>query len=129
MSDKLAAWDVKDTDFPASGSLFDQLKFILRYSVLAPSGPNTQPWKLSIKDSEVSLIADLSRSLPSLDPTHRTLYLSHGCLLTNTLIAAEHFGFNYDLKCLPDGVSGERTAAIKFAKKAADHKFQTFSRR
>ena len=123
MSDKLAAWDVKEEDFPATGTLFDRLKFILRYAVLAPSGPNTQPWKLSIKDSEVSLIADFSRSLPSLDPTHSTLYLSHGCLLTNTLMAAEHFGFGYDLKYLPDGISGERTAAIKFNEKAADPRF------
>jgi hypothetical protein len=123
VSDKLAAWDVKEADFPASGSLFDQLKFVLRYSVLAPSGPNTQPWELSIKDSEISVIADFSRSLPLLDPTHRTLYLSHGCLLTNTLVAAEHFGFGYDLKCLPDGISGERTATIQFAKKVTDPRF------
>ncbi len=123
MNDKLAAWNVREADFPTTGTLFDQIKFILRYAVLAPSGPNTQPWKLSINGNEVSLIADFSRSLPSLDPTHRTLYLSHGCLLTNTLMAAEHFGFGYDLNCLPDGISGERTALIKFNEKSATHKF------
>lgn len=123
MSDKLAAWDVREADFPSTGTLFDQLKFLLRYAVLAPSGPNTQPWKLSIKDDEVSLIADFARSLPSLDPTNRTLYLSHGCLLANTLIAAEHFGFGYDLRCLPDGLSGERTAAIQFSKKGNERRF------
>ena len=73
MSDKLAAWNVLEEDVPSAGTLFDQFKFILQYSVLAPSGPNTQPWKLSIKDNEVSLIADLSRSLPSLDPSRRNL--------------------------------------------------------
>lgn len=123
MSDKLDAWDVREADFPSTATLFDQLKFLLRYAVLAPSGPNTQPWKLSIKDNEVSLIADFTRSLPSLDPTNRTLYLSHGCLLANTLIAAEHFGFGYDVKCLPDGVSGERTAAIQINKKGNGHRF------
>jgi len=123
VSDKLAAWDVQEADFPSTGTLFDQLKFLLRYAVLAPSGPNTQPWKLSIKDNEVSLIADFARSLPSLDPTNRTLYLSHGCLLANTLIAAEHFGFGYDVKCLPDGVSGEKTAVIQFSEKGNEHRF------
>lgn len=123
MDDKLAAWDVQEADFPSTGTLFDQLKFLLRYAVLAPSGPNTQPWKLSIRDDEVSVIADFARSLPSLDPTNRTLYLSHGCLLANTLIAAEHFGFGYDAKCLPDGLSGERTAAIQFCKKGNEHRF------
>jgi hypothetical protein len=123
VSDKLAAWDVQEADFPSIGTLFDQLKFLLRYAVLSPSGPNTQPWKFSIEENEVSLIADLTRSLPSVDPTDRTLYVSHGCLLTNILLAAEHFGFNYDVECLPDGLSGARTAAVKFSKGATKHKF------
>ena len=123
MNDNLAAWDVKEADFPSTGTLFDQLKFMLRYAVLAPSGPNTQPWKLSIKEGEVSLIADFTRSLPYLDPTNRTLYISHGCLLANTLVAAEHFGFGYEVKCLPDGLSGERSASIKFDKKASKPRF------
>jgi nitroreductase len=99
------------------------MKALLRYAALAPSGPNTQPWKFSIKDNEISLIADFSRSLPSVDPNDRTLYICHGCLLTNLLIAAEHFGFGYDVKCLPDGSSGNRTAAIQFSKKATIPRF------
>jgi hypothetical protein len=121
--DKLAAWDIQEADFPLTGNLFDQMKALLRYAILAPSGPNTQPWKFSIKDNEVSLIADFTRSLPSVDPTNRTLYISHGCLLTNLLIAAEHFGLGYAAKCLPDGLSGERTAAVQFSKKAISPKF------
>lgn len=123
MNDRLAEWNVCETDYPMSGTLYEQLKFLLNYAVLAPSGPNTQPWKFSIKDDEISLVADLHRSLPALDPSHRTLYLSHGCVLTNLLLAAEHFGFDHDAKCLPDGVSGERTASIRFSKKTAPHRF------
>ena len=123
MSDKLAAWNVQEADFPSAGDSFNQMKALLRYAVLAPSGPNTQPWKFSIGDNEVSLIADFNRSLPSVDPTDRTLYISHGCLLSNLLIASEHFGFGYDVKCLPDGLSGDRTAAILFSKKAASPRF------
>ena len=115
MSGKLAAWDVQESDFPSSGTLLDQLKFLLRYGVLAPSGPNTQPWKLSIKGNEVSLIADFARSLPNVDPNDRTLYISHGCLLANILLGAEHFGFGYNVKCLPDGQSGDRTAVVQFS--------------
>lgn len=115
MTGKLAAWDVEESEFPSKGILFDQLKFLLRYGVLAPSGPNTQPWKLSIKGNEVSLIADFARSLPNVDPDNRTLYISHGCLLANILLGAEHFGFGYDVKCLPDDQSGDRTAVVKFS--------------
>ena len=99
-----------------NGNLHDQIKGLLRYAVLAPSGPNTQPWKLAIDGDEVSVIADFDRALPNVDPSNRTLYLSHGCLLANILMAAEHFGFGYDVSCLPDGPSGERTAAIKLTR-------------
>ena len=123
MGDKLAAWKVQEADFPFTGNSYDHMKALLRYAVLAPSGPNTQPWKFSIKDNEISLIADFSRSLPSVDPSDRTLYISHGCLLTNLLIAAEHFGFGYDVKCLPDVISGDRTASVQLSKKAANPRF------
>ncbi len=123
MSDNLAAWNVREEDFPSKGTLFDQLKFLLNYAVLAPSGPNTQPWKFSIKGNVVSLIADSARSLPSIDPSDRTLYISHGCLLTNILLAAEHFGFGYSVKCMPDGLSGDRTAAVQFINEAVKPRF------
>ena len=115
LKDKLAAWEIQESDFPSNGTLFDKLKFLLRYGVLAPSGPNTQPWKLSIKGNEVSLIADFARSLPNVDPNDRTLYISHGCLLANILLGAEHFGLGYTVKCLPDGLSGDRTAVVQFS--------------
>ena len=99
------------------------MKALLRYAILAPSGPNTQPWEFSIKDNEISLIADFSRSLPSVDPNDRTLYISHGCLLTNLLIAAEHFGFEYEVKCLPDGISGDRTATVQISNNSASPRF------
>jgi hypothetical protein len=123
VSDKLAAWDVRETDFPSEGSLFEQQKFLLRYAVLAPSGPNTQPWKFSIKDNEISVIADLTRSLPSVDPNDRTLYISHGCVLANLLVASEHFGFCHDVKNFPDGLSGARTSAVSFSKLGSKHQF------
>ena len=122
MTDRLAAWNVREEDFPVNGNQYDQIKGLLRYAVLAPSGPNTQPWKLSITGDEVSLIADFERALPNVDPSNRTLYLSHGCLLANILLAAEHFGFGYEVSYLPDGPSGERTAAIKLAKPADSKK-------
>ncbi len=123
MSDNLAAWRVQESDFPVSGSSKDKLKFLLRYAILAPSGPNTQPWKFSVSESEISLIADFDRSLPNVDPTNRTLYISHGCLLANLLMAAEHFGLSCGVKCLPDGVEKYRTATVQFSKELLQPKF------
>jgi len=123
VSDNLAAWDVQEEDFPIAGDLKDQMKGLLRYAVLSPSGPNTQPWKFSLKGDEISIIPDFSRSLPAVDPTDRTLYISHGCVLANLLLAAEHFGLGYDVTCLPDGLSGERTSVVRLSKKPAESRF------
>jgi hypothetical protein len=74
----------------------------------------------------VSLIADFARSLPNVDPNDRTLYISHGCLLANILLGAEHFGFGYNVKCFPDGLSGNRTAVVQFSDisdNVAEHRF------
>ena len=69
MTDVLAAWNVREEDFPVNGDLCDQIKGLLKYAVLAPSGPNTQPWKLAIDGNEVSVIADFDRALPNVDPS------------------------------------------------------------
>jgi nitroreductase len=44
----LIAWNVDAGDYPSSGEMDEKLKFLLRYAVLAPSGPNNQPWKLAV---------------------------------------------------------------------------------
>ncbi|MDM7912406.1 MAG: hypothetical protein QUS09_04850, partial [Methanotrichaceae archaeon] len=63
-ANNFAAWDVKESDFPEEGTTEDQLKFLLRYAILAPSGPNSQPWKFAVNISTIFVYADLKRSLP-----------------------------------------------------------------
>ena len=81
------AWDVLESDYPADSPMEERLKFLLRYAILAPSGPNTQPWKFAINDGSVSVFADLSRALPFVDPSNRTLYMSVGCAIANLAVA------------------------------------------
>lgn len=114
MEDKLDVWNLKEEDYPVDGKPEERLKFLLRYAILAPSGPNSQPWKLRLEGETISVLADFKRALPHVDPDNRTLYMSNGCLITNLLVAAEHFGFGYDIKYLPDGADEERIALIRF---------------
>ncbi len=97
------AWAIKESDYPEDASIEDRMRFLLRYAILAPSGPNTQPWKFALGGSSISVYADLNRSLPHVDPSNRTLYMSVGCALANLSIAARHFGFSPHLKCYPEG--------------------------
>ena len=110
----LIAWSVDAGDYPASGKIDEKLEFLLRYAVLAPSGPNNQPWRLAVDGNEVTVMADLGRTLPDVEPTNRTTYMSLGCLLTNLLLAAEHFDLGYQVERFPDGIDAETIAVVKF---------------
>jgi len=111
------AWEVKESDYPLEGSTEDQLKFLLRYAILAPSGPNTQPWKFSVSTNTVSIYADRDRSLPFVDPSNRTLFMSVGCAVANLLVAGGHFGFKHSLDYFPKGMESDLVAVAKFDSK------------
>lgn len=96
-----APWLVSERDFPRSGTVEDQLRFLVRYAILAPSAHNTQPWRFRIKGNRLTLLPDFSRALAVSDPTHRELYLSLGCALANLIIAARHFGFAFTVEEFP----------------------------
>ncbi len=68
------------------------LMAMLRFSTLAPSGHNTQPWRFTLKATGVTLIPDFSRRTPVVDPDDHHLFVSLGCAAENFLIAAEANG-------------------------------------
>jgi len=109
------AWDVLESDYPADGPMEERLKFLLRYAILAPSGPNTQPWKFAINDGGVSVFADLSRALPFVDPSNRTLYMSVGCAIANLAVAGAHFGFAPSVSYFPRGQESDLVAEVQLS--------------
>lgn len=54
MKDNYKAWEVREIDFPSSGTIEEQIRFLLNYGVLAPSIHNTQPWIFEIKNNELT---------------------------------------------------------------------------
>lgn len=97
------AWRVREEDFPRSGSLGEQLRFLVRYAILAPSAHNTQPWRFAIVDNHLRVSLDESRALTVSDPTRREMIVSVGAAVTNLLVAAEHFGFRATVEEFPLG--------------------------
>lgn len=90
-----AVWKVDPASFPSDGSIEEQLRFLLRYAVLAPSSHNSQPWSFAIDGDTVEISAVEDRWLDVADRDRRELHLSIGCALENLCIAAERFGFDY----------------------------------
>jgi nitroreductase len=108
-------WEVSQRDFPDAAPLETQLRFLLRYAILAPSTKNSQPWAFSVRGNQVHIIADLRRGQLIADPDRRELYISLGCALENLLVAAEHFGLRHGVSYFPEPGNEELAVTVLFA--------------
>jgi hypothetical protein len=67
---------------------------ILHYAALAPSGHNSQPWRIRVESADEWVIeADPRRRLPAVDPDNRELMLSLGAFTENLVQAAGALGY------------------------------------
>jgi hypothetical protein len=73
---------------------------LVRYATLAASSHNTQCWKFKLEERLISILPDLERRCPAVDPEDHHLYASLGCAIENLLQAAQAFGLkgNVDLR-------------------------------
>lgn len=93
-----------------------QMKEIVRYATLAPSGHNTQCWRFRLENRSIAILPDLSRRTPVVDPDDHHLYVSLECAAENLVLAAGTFGFvaNAEFSPASDGtitVALERSRA------------------
>ncbi len=74
------------------------MRELVRYATLAPSSHNTQCWKFRIDKRVISILPDLARRCPAVDPDDHHLYVSLGCAAENLLQAARANGFDGDAR-------------------------------
>jgi len=67
---------------------------LVRYATLAPSSHNTQCWKFQLKENAISIVPDLTRRCPVVDPDDHHLFVSLGCAIENLSLAAQAKGLN-----------------------------------
>lgn len=104
-------WNFDDDDFHELESPREQIEFLLRYAVLAPSGHNQQPWSFQITHQGVEVFADYTRGLPVIDPDNREMTMSLGAAIANLRVAAAHFGFESTL-LFPESADAGAVATI-----------------
>ncbi|WP_035985305.1 Acg family FMN-binding oxidoreductase [Leptolyngbya sp. KIOST-1] len=68
------------------------LKDLVPYGALAASSHNTQCWQFRVNDQSITILPDLSRRCPVVDPDDHHLYVSLGCAAENILHAARANG-------------------------------------
>jgi hypothetical protein len=61
---------------------------LVRYATLAPSSHNTQCWKFALEDKAITILPDLSRRCPAVDPDDHHVFVSLGCATENLIQAA-----------------------------------------
>jgi hypothetical protein len=65
---------------------------LVRCATLAPSSHNTQCWKFALEDKAITIVPDLSRRLPTVDPDDHHVFVSLGCAAENLIQAASAHG-------------------------------------
>lgn len=77
----------------------DQGLVLVRLATLAASSHNTQPWRFHLEPGAVTILPDLSRRCPAVDPDDHHLYASLGCAAENLLLAAKAAGLEGRVSC------------------------------
>lgn len=70
-----------------------QVRTLLSYGVMAPSGGNSQPWKFDFRRGRLSCFHEPERSRSFLDYRHLASHIAFGALVENVSLAAEQQGF------------------------------------
>jgi len=86
-----------NTPFRMETTVPAQMREMIRYATLAPSGHNTQPWEFAVQGGTIRISPDYSRHLPVVDPYDRELWIALGCALENLEIAAQATGYGTDI--------------------------------
>ena len=88
---------------------------LVRCATLAPSSHNTQCWKFAIEDRGVTILPDLSRRCPAVDPDDHHLFVTLGCAAENLVQAALAHG----LKAEPRFDAPSNSVRVSLAPTAA----------
>ena len=74
---------------------------LIRYATLAPSSHNTQCWKFAFEDKAITILPDLSRRCPAVDPDDHHVFVSLGCAAENLIQAAAAHGLKAEARFDP----------------------------
>ncbi len=97
---------------------------ILLLASLAPSGHNTQPWRVKyIEPFHWIIENDKSRWLPAVDPTQRETILSIGAFLQNIEYASGNLGYTCQVDTLATSNQDVNIVEIRLTKSPAARKY------
>jgi hypothetical protein len=76
-------------DGPVAGSeSLALMRELVRHATLAPSSHNTQCWNFTLEPDAITILPDLQRRCPAVDPDDHHVFVSLGCATENLVHAA-----------------------------------------
>ncbi len=88
------------------------IKEVLESAIYAPSGENNQPWKFKLKDNMIDVFNVPERDTSLYNFRQQGLFVAHGALLENILIASSALGYKADINTFPDKENSNHVANI-----------------
>lgn len=98
MKKNYAAWEIDPQEFFKCTTPEEQIHFLLRFAVLAPSTHNSQPWQFLIDEGRVTLSLVERVDLSVGDKDMRQRFIALGCALENLSIAFDYYGYITTIK-------------------------------
>jgi hypothetical protein len=83
-----------------------ELRDFVRFATLAANSHNTQPWRFVARSGGVSILPDVARRTPAVDPDDHHLFVSLGCAAENLMLAAAAHGRPAASAFVDDGEGG-----------------------
>lgn len=87
------------------------MRDLIRFATLAPSGHNTQPWRFRVDGKGIDILPDFSRRTAVVDPDDHHLFVGLGCAAENLALAAGASGRPGDLSF---DTAGDGSVAFRF---------------
>jgi hypothetical protein len=85
---------------------------LVRAAVLAANAHNAQPWHFALTPNRIDLFADPTRTLGTMDPLLREMYLSLGCAVENLVLAGPPNGLSATVTLMPDPADRGHVARV-----------------
>ena len=85
---------------------------IVKAGILASNPHNSQPWLFRIEEDRITLFADTTRQIGTIDPFLREMYIGLGCAVENMILAARAEGFQPDITLIPNAEDTTQVARL-----------------
>lgn len=84
-------------------------------AILAANAHDSQPWAFRVAPAQIDLFAATERSIGSMDPLGREMFLSLGCALENLVLAANVHGYATEVRLMPTVEDPAHVASVTLA--------------